>query len=217
MGKPDPGFESRRSRIIENHTGAWGSSSQDFVHLATMLYGESAKYAKNSDGNCSIYTLAGIPMLFSALRCLLIELNSGMFATNCNETNLINLADAKNDASGIEQCYPEFPLELRKQLKLLLDVRHEIVHPAHRPGLERNNTPTYLAQLRDSGLLQSTGNETDYIWLNQIQSHNLFRWAFGILKNTVEQLLRIHNVPAYAANGLIETYSKHETIDADLK
>ena len=64
----------------ENHSGSWGTSSQDFIYLAKLLYGHSAEYAKRcSDGNCSAYTPAGIPILFSALRCLLIELNADIF------------------------------------------------------------------------------------------------------------------------------------------
>lgn len=62
---------------MEDHSGAWGTSSQDFIHLANLLFEKSAAYAKHVDGNCSIYTWAGIPMLFSALRCLLVELNEG--------------------------------------------------------------------------------------------------------------------------------------------
>lgn len=217
MGTSNPGRKSRRSRVADDHSGAWASSSQDFVRLATLLFKTSAEYAKHADGNCSIYTLAGIPILFSALSCLLIELNAGMLTSSRpNETNLAKLAESVNDVHAIAECYPRFPAEIREKLKLLLHVRHEIVHPAHRSGCEKNNTPEYLDPLRKAGLLQSTGEDIDYIWLGQLQSHRLFRWAFDIVRSTVDALLRLHNVPSDVVAGILQAYSRYQTIDADL-
>lgn len=217
MATSNPGRKSRRSRVAEDHSGAWGSSSQDFVRLATLLFEKSATYARHVDGNCSVYTWAGIPMLFSALRCLLIELNSGMLtASQPNAAILDKLAESPNDVCVIVECYPTFPPELREKLELLLDVRHEIIHPAHRPGPEKTNTPGYLVSLRTAGVLQSTGNEIDYTWLSQLQSHRLFQWAFDVMRNTADALLRIHNVPSYELIGILRSYSKYESVDVDL-
>ena len=216
MNTTNLGRESRRSRVTEDNSGAWGSSSQDFVRLASLLFERSAIYAKNAGGNCSIYTLAGIPMLFSALRCLLIELHSGMLnATRCDAAVLTKFAESANDVRVIIECYPTLPVDLRENLQLLLDVRHEIVHPAHRPGPEKDNTPTYLSSLRKAGLLQSTDVEIDYIWLSQLQSHRLFRWAFDTIRGTVDVLLRAHNVPSFVTDGILASYSRYETVDAD--
>jgi hypothetical protein len=217
MGTPNPGRKSRRSRVADDHSGAWASSSQDFVRLATLLFKTSAEYAKHVDGNCSIYTLAGIPILFSALRCLLIELNDGMLTDSPpNKTNLAKLAESANDVCAIAECYPTFPPELRGKLELLIHVRHEIIHPAHRPAAEKNNTPGYLVPLRKAGLLQSTGKDIDYVWLSQLQSHGLFQWAFDIVRNTIDALLRLHKVPSDVAAGILQAYSRYQTIDADL-
>lgn len=217
MYTPKPSRESRYSRVADDHSGAWGSSSQDFVRLATLLFKTSAEYAKHVDGNCSIYTLAGIPILFSALRCLLIELNAGMLTgSRPNETNLAKLAESANDVHAIAECYPRFPIEIREKLELLLHVRHEIVHPAHRPGSEKNNTPEYLDPLRKADLLQRTGKDIDCIWLGQLQSHRLFRWAFDIVRSTVEALLRLHDVRSDVVAEILQAYSRYQTIDADL-
>lgn len=216
MATSNPGRESRRSRVADDHPGAWASSSQDFVRLATLLFETSAGYAKHFDGNCSIYTLAGIPILFSALRCLLIELNDGMITGSPpNKTNLAKLAESANDVHAIAECYPTFPVELREKLELLFQLRHEIAHPAHRPGPEKNNTPEYFDPLRKAGLLQSTGKDIDCVWLGQLQSHRLFRWAFDIVRNTVDALLCLHNVPSDVVAGILQSYSRYETIDSD--
>jgi hypothetical protein len=188
--------------------GAWGSSSQDFVRLAGILFRESERCAKSLDGNCSIHVLAGIPMLFSAIRCVLIELHAGMWGNpRSNASVLIKLAGA-HEVKFILDHY-SVSSELAAQISTLNEVRNEIVHPAHRPGAERNNTPVYLSTLRQSGLLQSTSKETDYIWIAQLQSHRLFRWAFETVAAIVNVLISAHQVPDYVAVGLCESYSRY--------
>ncbi len=129
------GRESRKSRVQGDNSGAWASSSQDFVHLADILFSQSLSYARNTDGNCSLYTLAGIPVLFSAMRCLLIELNAGMHSGL--EPRAGVLADLTTSANDIEVLTKHYRLsdELRTRLESLGEVRNEIVHPAHRPGI----------------------------------------------------------------------------------
>lgn len=158
--------------------------------------------------------MAGIPVLFSALRCLLIELNAGIFSGSLPRGPILaQLADAANDVQTILQNYA-VPDDLARQLRQLLEVRHEIIHPAHQPGPEPHNTPAYLRSLRDDGLLQSTGKDADYTWISQLQSHRLFRWAFEVVSATVALLLREHDVSAFAEEGLNATYTRYRSIDA---
>lgn len=208
------GRGSRISRVREDRSGPWGTSSQDFVHLAKLLYKHSAEYAERFDGNCSVYTPAGIPILFSALRCLLIELNADIFLTGRGNTRVLEeLASSSNDVTVILNHYRILP-ELQDQLKLLVQVRHEILHPAHRPSGDVGNTPAYLEPLRRANLLQSTGGNSDYIWLEQLKSHRLFRWGFETVKQTVTILVEVHQLHPSTAAGLIASYSNYEPSDA---
>lgn len=210
MASTNSGLESRHSRVRDSKSGSWGSSSQDFLYLANMLFEKSVGEAKRANGNCSVYALAGIPLLFSALRCLLIELNAGIYTASAERPlELAKLAKSGNDISFIVEHYP-IPVDLRKKLELLLQVRHEITHPAHRPSSERNNTPLYLLPLREAGLLNSTGGEIDYIWIDQLKSHKLFEWAFVTLKATVDVLICEHDVKGLIADGLRLPYDHHK-------
>ena len=201
------GKKFREQRITENYSGVWGSSSQDFVRLAFMLFKQSADYARNTDKNCSVYTLAGIPMLLSALRCLLIELNSNMHS----QMRIIPSEDLAKSANDIQLVIDNYKLheDLKSNLKYLIELRHEIIHPSHKPTGTRNNTPSYLSAIREKGLLQSTGEPFDYIWTSQLLSHKLFRWAFEQITNTVKLLLSQHEVGEDIANGIYESYSKY--------
>lgn len=208
MSLSKTGRESRKARLVTNHSGVWGSSSQDFVCLASMLFAHSAAYAAGAGGNSSPYALAGIPTLLSAVRCLLIEVNTPMYGIAGNAGRLNEIAGEQNEINIILAHYP-IPPHLRDDLELLVQVRNEIAHPSHRPGGEQNNSPAYLKPLRDAGLLQSTGAETDYIWLSQLQSHRLFIWAFEVIESTVSIILNEHGLEQSIVQGLLASYTRY--------
>ena len=106
---------------------------------------------------------------------------------------------------------------LERDLRLLVEIRHEIVHPAHRPTGNSTNTPLYLAPLRERGLLQSAGEESDYVWLSQLQSHRLFRWSFQTVEQVVAILLEHHQVRSHGPVGLLDSYAAYRRIDDALK
>lgn len=204
------GRNDRQGRLTERRRGAWGTSSQDFLYLAIDLFALSDEYAARVDGNVSPYSLAGIPMLFSAFRCLLIEVNAMSEASDRKQEILKKLADSVNDISVFaNSCQPAD--DLRHDLELLYEVRNEIVHPSHLPAGTPLNTPNYLAALRDRGLLQSSGRtDSDYIWLDQLQSHRLFRWAFEVIEAAAIAALK--DAPSWMAEGYRESYSQYKDI-----
>jgi len=204
------GRESRKKRILENYGGVWGSSSQDFVRLAFMLFDQSADYAKNIDGNCSVYTLSGIPMLFSAIRCLMIELNSNMYS-KIIIVSPEDLANSGNDIRLIINNY-ELPENLKNNLEYLIELRNEIIHPSHKPVGTNDNVPSYLKIIQKKGLLQSTGDSSDYIWVAQLQSHKLFEWSFEKIASMVDLLLKQHEVDEDISNDISKSYGKFREV-----
>lgn len=202
---PNSGRKSREARLLGNAHGAWGSSSQDFAHLALLLYRHSDEYARAKDGNVSPYVFAGIPMLLAAVRCLLIELASGLLGNTRNQSRLQALATSDNDVEYAISHYP-VPDSLAVDLRLLVQIRHELLHPSHRPAGTPHNTPSYLDDLRQRTLLQSTGKIPDYVWIDQLKSHRLFRWAYLTVEALVDILLTSHSLPTETAEGIRESY-----------
>ena len=213
MPSQGEGRESRKDRVVGDGSGVWGSSSQDFVRLAGLLFEHSAKYAASVDGNTSPYPIAGVPVLFSALRCLLIELGAGLPLGKRRPEVLADLAGSMNEVAIVKKQYP-LPEGLSGRLDLLLEVRHEIIHPAHRPGPEPDGTPAYLRELKELGVLQTTGRETDYLWLDQLHSHRLFRWTFETVALTAGVIVTAHRVPEWMAQALRSSYYRYTDIDA---
>jgi len=204
------GRNDRQGRLTENRPGSWGTSSQDFLHLAIDLFERSDEYAARFDGNISPYTLAGIPMLFSAFRCLLIELNAGIGLSGKKQEILKTLAGSPNDIAVFVNSYQPTD-DLRHDLELLYEVRNEIIHPSHLPAGTPLNTPNYLSALRERGLLQSADRpDSDYIWLSQLQSHRLFHWSFKVIEAAAIAVLK--DAPSWMADGYRESYGRYKGI-----
>lgn len=68
-------------------------------------------------------------------------------------------------------------------------------------------TPEHLLSLKARGLLQSTGKQDDYAWIEQLQSHRLFVWALQTVAVVVETLIRDQHVPEYFAAALRVSYA----------
>lgn len=201
------GRKSRGSRLTSTpHGGSCATSSQDYMNLVDELFQLSADWAEErGGGNGSLYTPAAIPMLFSAFRCLLIELNS-QISLGRNPEALEQLAKNKNDVVVFSERYsPERGLLV--DLELLHEIRNEIVHPATLPEGTPHNTPAYLIELRQRGLLQSTGKEdSDYIWSDQLRSHRLLIWAYEVIANSAIHAINSHDLHKLVAQGYTARY-----------
>lgn len=207
------GRKDRNARITKSHSGSWGSFSQDYIRHATELFEHSASYMCSADENCSPYTLSALPMLFSALRALLIEANSGMYGLGRNNNALRRLGKEMNELDLLGEQY-RLNETHRSRLELLYELRNEIIHPAHKPSGTPHGTPDYLHCLRELELLQSTGDDdSDYTWISQLQSHRLLRWAFSVIEDTAAIILKEHHASQENLALHIQSYRRYKAYD----
>jgi hypothetical protein len=179
------GKKDRDERLLVRKSGAFASSSVDFVVLVRLLYSASREHAKGIGGNCSPYALCAIPMLLTALRCLMVEYES---ARPTNEATLEKLTKPNDFLAMLE--YYRAPNELMGEARLLCEIRNEIIHPAHLPAGTSDNWPDYLRELKNRGLLQTTGNiSADYVFFSQMKSHRLFSWASRVTRDIAKCIL----------------------------
>jgi hypothetical protein len=197
------GRADRTERLKELKPGAWGSSSADFAHLVRSLLEQSKTYAARIDGNCSPYSLCAIPMLLSSLRCLAVEYASFL---PFDADALDELAAPDDFGKMLTRYRVEEPL--RSEALLLQEVRNEIIHPVHRPTGTPDNCPDYLRPLKSQGLLQSTGKvNSDYIFLSQLQSHRLLKWACRVTCDLAAKVIQSNPAKIAAFGGFIENYN----------
>lgn len=175
------GRQQREARYKGNHDGTTATHSQDYLLLASRLYRLSSDEAARSvNSNTSYYVFAGIPILLAALQALVAEVEFIIFSPKRRNPVDVNTADFLKDYGIVG--------DLQDDLNDLIELRNEIVHPAHATCGAKDNWPPYLSGVKKKGLLNSTGDpQSDYTMLGQIASHRLFKWSVGI----TQQLYRI--------------------------
>jgi hypothetical protein len=176
------GREDRNQRFEKKRSGVAATSSQDFLHLAQLLFTHSKEYAaKCTGGNCSRNTLAGLPMLLAALQAFVVECEFLLHPAPPGKPLDINTY-AFMTQYGIAD-------DLRENFEDLIELRNEIIHSSHATTGTPDNWPPYLQRIKTLGLLESTGEEHDYVLLTQIASHRLFAWAVQIVRALYERVI----------------------------
>lgn len=170
--------QHREERFSKRRGGWAASSSQDYFHLAALLFRDSKSYAAQCPGgNCSKYTWAALPMLLAGLQALVVE-----YEFILNPVGPLAVPPDITERE-FEKRY-KISGELRANFRDLLEVRNEIIHPAHAPTGTPDNWPAYLTRIKKLGLLESTGIPThDHVLLSQIASHRLFVWAVQVVRS----------------------------------
>jgi hypothetical protein len=142
-------------------------------------------------------------MLLSSLRCLAVEYASFL---PFDADALDELAAPDDFGKMLTRYRVEEPL--RSEALLLQEVRNEIIHPVHRPTGTSDNCPDYLRPLKSQGLLQSTGKvDSDYIFLSQLQSHRLLKWACRVTGDLAAKVIQSNPAKIAAFGGFIENYN----------
>lgn len=196
------GKKDRDGRLLQNRGGVSGSSSVDFVVLVRRLREISKRYADGIDGNCSPYALCAVPMLFSALRCLVIDYES--YASF--DKQKLELLTEPNDFVKMLDRY-KVGGALREEAVLLNELRNEIIHPAHRPTGTADNWPEYLEALKSAGVLQSTGNpSSDYIFFEQMKSHRLLAWSCRVARDIAQCIIGSDPAKANTLGGFMDSW-----------
>src|SRR6266404_5406716 len=161
------GRVERADRITQRKSGAWGTSSQDFLMVVARLFRLSEQEASSRpDGNTSRYVYAGIPLLLAACHSFIIEyegiMNVGPMPPILSKREpLVKLLKGYGATS-----------DLITDLRDLVEIRNEIIHPVPLPTGTPDNWPKYLRRIKHKGLLSTTGDpDTDYIMMSQIASH----------------------------------------------
>lgn len=180
------GRKERSDRLTQPKTGAWGTSSQDLLSFAGRLFRMSAEEARSSlDQNQSDFTYAGVPLLLAAVQSFIIEYE-GML-------NLQPLSDELSAPRGLAvllESHYHVTGDFLEEIRELIEVRNEIIHPVPLPPGTSDNWPDYLRRVKQRGLLSTTGDpNADYIMFSQISSHRLFEWAVEITKKIYEAIV----------------------------
>jgi hypothetical protein len=197
---PRLGTADRRQRVRTRKTGSGASSSQDILILVARLFELSKRSAaKSGNGNWSTYTYAGLPMLLSALQALVVEYE-----------HLLNLHDAQEPLDiNTPEFAPRYKIsgQLLEDLNDLIELRNEIIHPAHVPTGTADNWPDYLRRVKNLGLLNTSEHSVgDYPLLGQMASHRLFELSLAVVRSLYEAVIMSDGRRTPSFLGFLETF-----------
>jgi hypothetical protein len=175
----------RRARILrlKHRSGIYPSASFEFLNLIKSQYKESSQIDKNPLGINNIPLLT-LPILLSCLRILALEIESHKenLSKDGYESGLLEILRARrgNDIMQILEYYGAQD-ELKTSMDYLIEIRHEILHPAPFPE-QGDPLPSYLKILEAEGLLWSPpSSEFACNLYDHFRSHRLFDWSFNLL------------------------------------
>ncbi|MGH9878255.1 MAG: hypothetical protein ACRD5H_11505, partial [Nitrososphaerales archaeon] len=97
-----------------------------------------------------------------------------------------------------------------RDLELVIEVRHEIVHPMPFPTGTQWNVPSNLLRLHQMGLLISTGqSDSDYTFCDKLRSYALGYWCWEVVE-TCADLLVEHLKPDQQAAWTARNFSAYK-------
>jgi hypothetical protein len=181
----------RQERIKNRKSGVSGTSSADFFHLAWRLHNSARTEAESLDGDTSMYVWAAIPVLLLGLSALIIE--QEVMLRHQRQEDRVEILLTKRTL--VAQCESLYGLcdPLCSDLMDLVELRNEIIHPAHTATGTRDNWPDEIRHIKNRGLLQTTGTDDgDYIMLSQIKSLRLLEWAVATVEQVKGIILAYH-------------------------
>ena len=190
----------REERILESKGGWAGTSSTDLFFLAEKLHGQAKAEAESLDGNTSSYVWVALPILLSGLSATLVE-QEAMLANQRKPERVQVLISVPYLPDQFVQLYG-VKGEILEDLKILVELRNEIIHPAHMATGTPDNWPETLRAFKQRGLLSSTGDPTsDYLMLEQMKSLRLLDWASTVVGRLRSIVLRHHGQLAMQQRG----------------
>ena len=176
------GKKDRDARLRQTLAGPWGTHHSMLVEVVRDLYQTS----RSGGRTAHFYTYAGIPLLVSALQSFVIEYESLLsFDRSCLDPLM------RGGLGGLRKMLENRYLvqgRLLAEAGLLIEVRNEMVHPIPLPKGSPDNCPEYMRPLKEAGLLTSTGEETDYIFEEQMASHKLFAWGCRVTRDLFQHV-----------------------------
>lgn len=171
------GRKSRAERTRMS-PGIYQAASFDLIHLIKRRFKDSKKY----DDGWNPEPIFCIPVLFSCLRILALEIENnkeGNKRFNYQSELIAKLkADKRNDIDEIMDFYG-VDTYLKEDFKLLIEIRHEIIHPSPFPE-KGSPLPSYLKILEEKKIIWMPPLENYLIGniYRHFRCHKLFEWSF---------------------------------------
>ena len=160
--------KERTERLLHEHqTGSWSTMSTEYFQLVGILFQRSSQIGA---GERSLWVYAGLPLLVAGIEAFLIE-HQRLFTSTRRSGPLAGIEPLMDVVKSYN-----LPIPLVQAIADLVEVRHEIIHPAT-PPFNPENYPEYVKRLQEMQLLDSHTAQSGAEVLSLLASHRLFEWG----------------------------------------
>ncbi len=228
MGKRD-----RIERLVNLKSGPWGSFSADLLLTAKLLLAASVEDRKgNADppasNHMSKHVVGSIVLLAAGFESWL---NETLYHLSIYDSDLAMLGKdsllekykkvcawdgagrmSLTDVVTLAQAQGLDLNQSTRNLKLVVEVRNEIVHPMPFATGTQWNVPNNLVPLHETGLLISTEKpDSDYTFSDKVRSYALGYWCWEVVETCVHLLVE-HLKPDQQASWTAQNFSAYKDI-----
>lgn len=225
--------KDRIKRLTDHSGGAGLSFSADLLFLAELMLIESLKDRTNnatppSDNHMSIHSIGSIVLLIAGLESWLNETLAHLstydpslrklggeilfekYERLCSWDGAGNIALI--DVVTLTQDYSMNLYQINDDLKLVIEVRNEIVHPMPFGTGRSWNVPNAFLPLHQNGLLMTTGKpDADYTFHSKLRSYALAYWCWEVIETAVIFLVK-HFEPEQIPAWTAQNFSAYKSI-----
>jgi hypothetical protein len=186
-----------RTLRLSHKSGIYTSASLEFLHQIKWQFRESSRIDKNPNGvnYIPIFTL---PILLSCIRILALEIENQKenISKVGYKSGLLEILKKSrdNDIKEILEYYGASD-ELKTSMQYLIEIRHEILHPAPFPE-KFDPLPDYLKILDEKSLLWKPPSP-DFVYnlYDSFCSHKLFEWSFDLMIESCKRIIESEPYP----------------------
>lgn len=163
------------------------------------------KNSKKYDDGANDEPIFCIPALLSCIRILVLEVENNKESTKTYQSPLILKLkeDKKNDIDEILDFY-KVDTNLKKDIRLLKEIRHEIIHPSPFPR-NGSSLPSYLEDLEKKKIIWIPPENFACNIYGHFRCHKLFEWSFERFKQLSKYVIEsepyyVHHMEMYKDN-----------------
>ena len=206
------GRVERENRLVNPKSGPWGSFSTDLLLTAKLMLASSVEDRKgNADpppcNHMSKHIVGSTVLLIAGLESWLHETIAHLSTTYdppLRQLSKVPLLEKYKELcawggaghislTDVEILAQAQGLDFNRttdNLKLVIEVRNEIVHPMPLPLGTPSNVPTNLLPLHEMGLLISTGQpNSDFAFSDKLRSYALGYWCWEVVETCVHLIV----------------------------
>lgn len=173
---------------------AWQLSQCSYYELSKALEDREKNNARSKDNHYSIHSLGSIILVVCAFDAWMNEnLTPFRHFLAMSDEYIEEMLNSHTDKKyQLMAKYVREDFEIPSNLKVIVDLRDELIHFVPRVIIDKENLPSWLKKLSKLSLLIKTDSGKDYMLTDKLGSYKLAYWVWEELYKYAEELASMY-------------------------